>query len=172
MKASLFGFGMVISHSPKNSSFRDGLHTNISARDVPSDADWDTLQNYLIAKGYNGDGSKAGITIAEAMAAKTDWISTFTGMWGDPPVVAPVGTPGNDFSKNNAIGFSALPGGYRHYTGDFYIQSKFGVWWSGSAGNAEKAGCYSIVYDHYRPERRYDSKPKHCGYSVRLVKDN
>jgi len=69
---------------------------------VPSDAEWDTLQNYLTAKGYNRDGTTTGNKIEKALAAKTDWVTYSTN-----------GTIGSDLSKNNSSGFSALPGGYR-----------------------------------------------------------
>ena len=75
---------------------------------VPSDAEWDTLQNSLIAKGYDWDGTIGGEKIAKSMAAKTDWLpSPYNG------------TIGCDLSKNNRSGFSALPGGYRDSNGDF-----------------------------------------------------
>ncbi len=73
---------------------------------VPTDAEWDTLQNYLIANGYNWDGTTTGNKIAKSMAAKTDWNSSST-----------AGAPGNDVQSNNSSGFSALPGGYRYNNG-------------------------------------------------------
>ena len=68
---------------------------------VPTDADWTKLEEYLIANGYNWDGSKEGNKIAKALAAKTDWESYTEAV-----------TPGNALSKNNASSFSALPGGF------------------------------------------------------------
>jgi uncharacterized protein (TIGR02145 family)/uncharacterized repeat protein (TIGR02543 family) len=67
---------------------------------VPTDNDWTTLQDYLIANGYNYDGTRDSNKVAKALAAKTDWASS-TG----------VGAIGNDLSQNNRSGFSALPGG-------------------------------------------------------------
>ena len=40
---------------------------------VPTDAEWDTLENYLIANGYNWDGTTDSNKIAKSLAAKTDW---------------------------------------------------------------------------------------------------
>jgi uncharacterized protein (TIGR02145 family) len=45
---------------------------------VPTDADWDTLHNYLIANGYNWDGTTTGNKIAKSMAAQTDWYTGTT----------------------------------------------------------------------------------------------
>src|SRR4030043_168747 len=39
---------------------------------VPTEAEWITLENYLIANGYNWDGTKTENKIAKSMAAKTD----------------------------------------------------------------------------------------------------
>jgi len=51
---------------------------------VPTEAEWDTLQNYLIANGYNWDNTTSGNKIAKSMAAQTDWIgSTFQGAIGN-----------------------------------------------------------------------------------------
>ncbi len=67
---------------------------------ISTDAEWRTLQYYLVDNGYNYDGSTtSGNKIAKALAATTDWI-TDTGP----------GSIGNDLTKNNSSGFSALPG--------------------------------------------------------------
>jgi len=42
---------------------------------VPTDAEWDTLKNYLITNGYNWDGTTTGNKIGKALAARTDWRS-------------------------------------------------------------------------------------------------
>jgi uncharacterized protein (TIGR02145 family) len=65
---------------------------------IPTYAEWDTLQNYLIANGYTWDGSATGYAIAKSLAAKTDWW-TYSG----------AGKIGCDLTKNNRSGFSALP---------------------------------------------------------------
>jgi len=58
---------------------------------VPSDAEWTTLEEYLIVNGYNYAGTTTGNKIAKAMASTTGWISsTITGVVG------------NDQSLNNS----------------------------------------------------------------------
>jgi uncharacterized protein (TIGR02145 family) len=84
---------------------------------VPSDAEWDTLQNYLIVNGYNCDGTTTNNMVAKALSAKTDWESSTT-----------PGTIGCDLTKNNRSGFSALPGGYRTLSGTFRAQGRLGYW--------------------------------------------
>jgi uncharacterized protein (TIGR02145 family) len=125
---------------------------------VPTDAEWNTLQNYLIINGYNWDGTTTDNKIAKSMAAKTDW-KTDT----DP------GTIGNDLSENNKSGFSALPAGFRSFRSGNFV-GNFGRWWSATENGLLTAYCCSLnddlVYffiDHYY---------KSCGYSVRIIKDN
>jgi uncharacterized protein (TIGR02145 family) len=125
---------------------------------VPSDAEWDTLQNYLVAHGYNWDGTTTGNKIAKSMAAQTIWsTSTITG------------TIGNNLSTNNRSGFSALPSGCRSGDGTFGSIAGSSYWWSAtevdaSLGYYRNVGCNND--DLYT-----DNDIKSCGFSVRLVKD-
>ena len=125
---------------------------------VPTDAQWDTLQNYLITHGYNWDSTTTGNKIAKSMAAKTDWFPDST-----------LGSIGNDLTKNNLSGFSALPGAYRSYFGTFNYKGSDGYWWSATVSDTLNIWVrrlifyndYLISYDDY----------KSCGFSVRLVRD-
>jgi uncharacterized protein (TIGR02145 family) len=133
---------------------------------VPTNAEWDTLQNYLIANGYNWDGTTTGNKIAKAMASKTDWIEC-----------ALVGTIGNDVSANNSSGFSALPGGSRAHDGFFLRQSFIGSWWSATenVGTAMDTWYRDLYYgsENLGSYGNYGStNSKSCGMSVRLIRDN
>ena len=86
---------------------------------VPSDVEWTTLENHLIANGYNYDGTTTGNKIAKAMASTTGW-NTST----EP------GAPGNDQSSNNSSGFNAFPEGFRVYDGQFYREGRDTLFWS------------------------------------------
>jgi uncharacterized protein (TIGR02145 family) len=126
---------------------------------VPSDAEWDTLQNYLIGKGYNWDATISGNKIAKSLATKTDWNTYST-----------IGTIGCDLTKNNSSGFSALPGGFRYFNGNFYHQSDHGYWWSATEDYLSSTYyryLYCVIDNLYR---FYLSKS--CGFSVRLLRDN
>jgi uncharacterized protein (TIGR02145 family) len=125
---------------------------------VPTDAEWDTLQNYLIAKGYNWDGTTTDSKIAKSLAAKTDWYSNSS-----------AGTIGCDLTKNNSSGFSALPGGYRSSYGSFYYQSSNGYWWSATENDASHAYRRYLDLDSGYLYRSYAFKS--YGFSVRLVRD-
>jgi len=43
---------------------------------VPTDAEWTTLENYLIANGYNYDGTTSGNKLAKSLASVTGWDSS------------------------------------------------------------------------------------------------
>jgi uncharacterized protein (TIGR02145 family) len=128
---------------------------------VPTDAEWTELENYLVLHGYNYDGTTdttANNKIAKSMAAKTGW-STYSN----------TGTIGNDLSKNNLSGFSALPGGCRLSSGYFYNQSTSGFWWSAAENDASNAYDRNLSYGGDNLDR--SSYLKGCGFSVRLVRD-
>ena len=128
---------------------------------VPSDNDWTILENYLVANGYNWDGTTTGNKIAKAMAAKTDWVTNSNS-----------GAIGNDLSLNNRSGFSALPGGVRDqsFGADFNHFTLRGNWWSTTEYNVTISWYINLDNesgDLYRGNY-YD---KHSGFSVRLVRD-
>ena len=51
---------------------------------VPTDADWTTLENYLIDNGYNYDGTTTENKIAKSMASTSGWnSSTISGAVGN-----------------------------------------------------------------------------------------
>ncbi len=125
---------------------------------VPTDAEWIELENYLIANGYNWDGSTGGNKIGKSLAATTDWNSS-----------SDKGEVGNDMESNNYTGFTALPGGYRVSNGDYYFLGLNGCWWSSTESLA--SGAYSRHLGCNYPDLlRYGSN-KAYGFSVRFVRD-
>jgi uncharacterized protein (TIGR02145 family) len=126
---------------------------------VPTDDDWTIFENYLIANGYNYDGTKDEDKIAKSLCAKTNWaLST------------EAGTPGATPENNNSSGFTALPGGYRNDDGGGvnYV-GKYGHWWSSTEDGENSAYNRGLNYLHEDLYRF--SSPKRCGFSVRLVRD-
>jgi uncharacterized protein (TIGR02145 family) len=150
---ALYNWHVVSPGNPKNIA-PTGWH-------VPSDAEWDTLQDHLIAEGCNWDGTITGNKIAKSMAAKADWEACTT-----------EGTIGCDLTKNNSSGFSALPGGARYDDGSFHAQSGHGYWWSATDSGASAAWYRSLHYGHdYLDRGSYSGRYLSCGYSVRLLRD-
>lgn len=125
---------------------------------VPDTTDWNILQNYLIANGYNWDGTTDSNMIAKSLAAQTDWLVTT-----DP------GSTGNDLTKNNSSGFSALPGGCRDLNGGFYYFGVLSSYWSVTEADSSDAYDRFISYAS-SSFYEYDNN-KSGALSVRLVKD-
>lgn len=128
---------------------------------VPTDAEWTTLENYLMANGYNYDGSTTGNKYAKALASNTGWNSFTT-----------VGAVGNtDYAaKRNATGFTALPGGVLDANQKtFNSIGNYGIWWSSSEGNTLSAWDRGVDYSLSTVGRL--SVAKRHGFSVRCLKD-
>jgi uncharacterized protein (TIGR02145 family) len=125
---------------------------------VPSDAEWTTLENHLIANGYNYDGTPTENKIAKAMASTTGWISD-TGTGG----------PGNDQSLNNDSGFNAFPEGYRYNNGSFYNEGNGAIFWSSTENNSNVAWYRNLASNNSNLYRYYIFKQ--YGFSVRFVRD-
>jgi uncharacterized protein (TIGR02145 family) len=133
---------------------------------VPTDAEWDILVKYLVANGYNYNGTTdtTGYNdknrIAKALASTTGWSSfSNTGAVGNTDYPA----------KRNSTGFTALPGGYRDNCGGFLGVGDGGNWW----GSYED-GAYHAWYRYIYSNTSYVSRSscnKDYGASVRCVKD-
>ena len=125
---------------------------------VPSDAEWTTLENYLIANGYNYDGTNEGSTIAKAMASTTGWNDS--GEDGDP---------GKNQGLNNGSGFNAFPEGTRDNDGSFYNEGNFAFFWSSTENDPINAWLRNLSYNN-SDLYRYNGT-KQLGFSVRFVRD-
>ena len=127
---------------------------------LPSDAEWTQLEEYLIANGYNYDGSTTGNKIAKSMANYSGWNTSST-----------VGAVGNtDYPEyRNKSGFTALPGGYRGINGAFDNIGRYGYWWSSTQRSTDSAWYRYLSYS-FSSVSRYDC-PKGHGFSVRCVRD-
>lgn len=127
---------------------------------IPTDAEWNVLTDYLLANGYNCNGSTDGSFYAKSLAATTNWASSYN-----------IGAVGNtDYPEfRNKTGFTALPGGWRGSAGTFYELGYSGYWWSSTE--------YLSQYGIYRKlDFRYtymssQNLSKGAGFSVRCIKD-
>ena len=126
---------------------------------VPSDAEWTTLENYLIANGYNFDGTTTENKIAKSMASTTGWNSSTN-----------TEAPGNEQSLNNSSGFNAFPEGFRADYGSFINEGLIASFWSSTV----ISGIYvdhRLLYHNTRQLVGYNEYSALFGFSVRLVKD-
>ena len=125
---------------------------------VPTDTEWTTLEEHLIANGYNFDDTTIGNKIAKAMASTTGWINSTI-----------AGVPGNDQSLNNSSGFNAFPEGFRSLNGSFYNEGNNAIFWSSTEFNTNDAWDRYLYNNDLYLDRYYSNK--HYGYSVRFVRD-
>ena len=129
---------------------------------VPTDADWTTMENYLIANGFNYDGTTTGNKIAKALASTSGWTtSSSTGAVGN-----------TDYpSKRNATGFTVLPGGYRFGSGVFGLINNFGFWWSATPIPSGGTFVWSREMDYRKSSLDKYGYNTIRGHSVRCIKD-
>ena len=71
---------------------------------VPTETEWTTLEEHLIANGYNYDGSTTGNKIVKSLSSTSGWDSSTN-----------EGTPGNNQNENNSSGFNSHPQGSINY---------------------------------------------------------
>ena len=127
---------------------------------VPTDEEWTTLESYLIAGGYNYDGTTSGNKLAKSLASAIGWNSSSI-----------VGAIGNtDYTdKRNSSGFTTLPGGYRDEDGTFNDFGKDGGWWSATSTGTDLAIDRWMYYSDTNVKRGNYSKKN--GFSVRCLRD-
>jgi len=123
---------------------------------VANEADWDIMQKYLIANGYNYDGTTDSNMIAKSIAAQMNWNTGTT-----------TGTPGNNLGTNNRSGFSALPGGYRNSSGSFIAIGQYGGWWSATELSSTIGHYLGLAFNSVNLGRYANFKID--GFYVRLV---
>ena len=126
---------------------------------VPTSAEFLALLNYLIANGYNWDGTTSVDKTGKSLASKIGWNTS-----------TEEGDIGNDMSTNNASGFTALPGGYRYYYGQFNHEGSRGYWWTTTEHSGGSAWARRLD-SQYSDFSVYGSGGKTYGFSVRLVRD-
>lgn len=126
---------------------------------VPSQTDWVTLQNYLIANGNNFDGTVGGNKVAKSVAL---------GYWNTSSTV---GAPGNNLPTNNQSGFSALASGYRSSSsGIFYDKGTISLFWSSTPLSSTVQSSTVLNYNDVSFFLGAGASDK-LGYSIRLVRD-
>jgi uncharacterized protein (TIGR02145 family) len=109
---------------------------------VPTDAEWTTITTYL------GGEDVAGGKLKEI--GTTHWLTPNTG-------------------ATNETGFTALPGGYRNYSGSFYVIDNYGNWWSSTEYSTAFAYSRFMSFDSSGVYRSYSNEQN--GFSVRCLRD-
>ena len=126
---------------------------------IPSDEEWTTLEEHLIANGYNYDGTTTEDKIAKSMASTTGWFTS-----------TEVGAIGNNQSLNNSSGFNAFPEGYRSGNGFFNGDDGYDtIFWSFTENNTSNAWFRWLYYNISSLSR--STFNVRSGFSVRFVRD-
>lgn len=139
-------------NTPNKEFAPDGWH-------VPTDAEWTTLEEHLIANAYNYDGTTTGNKIAKSIASTTGWnSSTYTGAIG------------NDQSLNNSSGFNAFPEGSLYDGGSFFFDHDNAFFWSSTEGDSNNA--WSRVLSTNTSNLFRSNYNKDYGFSVRFIQNS
>ena len=126
---------------------------------VPSDAEWTTFENCLIATGYNWDGTTTEDKIAKAIGSTSGWINSDI-----------EGAVGYDQSTNNSSGFNIYPFGTISPEGVPINGANNSVLWCSTEITAETARRRYLYFgNEYLGISSAENKKN--GFSVRLVKD-
>ena len=126
---------------------------------VPSRSEWETLRDYLIANGYNYDGTTTGNKIAKAMASAGDWY-----------VYDALGAVGTNQSSNNSSEFDARPYGEISADGAFFNYGISANFWTRTYDFNNYGQIFSLNFES-SSLNMYTRYLFGRGHSVRFVKD-
>jgi uncharacterized protein (TIGR02145 family) len=140
-------FGRLYTWEAAKQAVPDGWH-------LPSDSEWKTMEMMLgmsqnVADGIDSRGTDEGYKLK----ATEGW-SNYEKESGN----------GIDL-----VGFSALPGGMRSNSGDFFTMGFFGYWWTADAIDVSRAWMRCIKY--HKGSIYRNTSFKEDAYSVRCIKD-
>lgn len=127
---------------------------------ISTEAEWTILVNYLIANGFNYDGTYEYNRLGKSLAAQTDWNDNTN-----------EGSIGNDLSKNNRTGFTGLPSGVRDEKGVFNNIGAWSFWWTSTIGNSATNACFSYMLNGGAYSGAYKDGKIHIGAAIRCIKD-
>lgn len=135
---------------------------------VPTRAEQLALRDYLIANGFNYDGTREGNKVAKAMATTTEWPYSEKDAYGNPaPDIA--GMVGNHPQNNNQTGFSARPTGCRWSDGSFHARDTSVYWWSVTP-HEDSHGYHTSLHTWFA-KFGDNHHHKRTGFSIRLIRD-
>lgn len=136
--------------SPRRGICPEGWH-------VPSDAEWTALVNYVKSQPeYYCDN--APTKIAKAFASQTGWESNNGAC-----------AVGNNMAGNNALGFTAFPGGF-FGNGSFSSVRAYAAFWTASQSADGTAHTWGLYNNNSGMYPSANSNKSYC-YSVRCLRD-
>lgn len=131
---------------------------------LPTDAEWETMENFLIDQGYGYGGR--GEDIAKSLASCDFWECLDNDCQEEDI--------GFDLDRNDSTCFSAVPAGYFFYSGGTNLQGFYGIklyscFWNSTEKDKNTASHWSI--SNYRSGLDWSYYDKSAGFSVRCMKD-
>jgi uncharacterized protein (TIGR02145 family) len=125
---------------------------------VPSQVEWNSMESYLIANGFNYDATTVDNKIGKALTSTSGWsVSTF------------VGTVGYNQTSNNSSGLNLIPGPSCSYDGTFGPIDYRADYWSSTTVGIDRAWGWSI---HYQTSAgTWSDYYKNVGLPIRCLKD-
>ncbi len=130
---------------------------------VPTDEEWTAFKDYLIANGFNYDGTTEENKIAKSLASRSNWNE----------YLLTEGAAGNtDYpGMRNATGFNAIPAGRRIRQGSFDSMGSYSnLWTSTETTSGSNPAWYHNIYNQSIALGRSNLHKK-TAYSVRCMKD-
>ncbi len=133
---------------------------------VPTREDQLVLRDYLIANGYNYDGTTEGNKVAKSMATTTGWPYKVKDAYGNS-LPDTLGMVGNNPQTNNKSGYSAIPAGSRWNEGSFHAFETSVYWWSVTPYSDSDAYHTSVHtwFAKYGDNHHH----KRTGFCIRLI---
>ena len=125
---------------------------------VPSQAEWETLANYLASHDEYQCGDVGYSYIAKSLAAQNYWASTGS-----------VCGPGYDQISNNATGFTAVPTGFYLWLTVFNYSNTGAYFWASTSRSDVWAGNISMTYQYATLGMGNPTKDQ--GLAVRCLRD-
>lgn len=132
---------------------------------VPSDADWWTLVNHVVAQGY--PNSWDAVAAGNALKSRRQVGSPLGSPWATSD--QPRWESHFIHHGTDVFGFAALPGGRRANNGTFLNVGLSGTWWSSTGTGSNTAWSRGMSNSEGMVFR--DSDFRQFGFSVRCVKD-
>lgn len=160
-KGVLYNLMAVLGVHDQASISRSYLRKNIAPKGwhVPTEAEWTTLKEYLIANGYNYDGTTVENKIAKSMASTSGWEGSTN-----------LGAIGNEQRLNNRSGFNAFPYGARSYIGEFTGEGLYALFWCFPERPILTKPRYGLS-NNFSYFQNFSNNEFEHGFSLRFVKD-
>lgn len=176
-KGKLFNWYAVVGIHDAASAINPALRKQLAPTGwhVPSKDEWNTLKNYLIANGFNFDGTIIDNKIGKSMASTKS-------LWFNGGSAGPGQQTGINIIPNNKSGFNALPIGYRNKDNAYVGETTVAAFWSSTEWSFVNtaAWIYSLssqlqeLTENYFIGGSFNSSTdnmKRVGLSIRFVKD-